>query len=175
MARFYKIPDLVSDISLEEAPFDPLSFERNVLKVAMSFMGRTDISPWLGSRDLALSASLDQLVLDAEVCEHARAYLRRFEVSDDTLALDVIHKVGPGGHFLGDRHTVEHFKKEIWSRTMADTFLLDPMSEGSFSEKAKVKVKEILSTHKAPPIKEAVRKEMEQILKDAEKDILGNG
>ena len=175
MARFYKIPDLVSDISLEEAPFDPLSFERNVLKVAMSFMGRTDISPWLGSRDLALSASLDQLVLDAEVCEHARAYLRRFELNGDTLALDVIHKVGAGGHFLGERHTVEHFKKEIWNRTLADTFVLDPMSKGSFSERAKAKVKEILSTHKAPPIKEAVHKKMEQILKDAEKDILGNG
>ncbi len=175
MARFYKIPDLVSDISLEEAPFDALSFERNVLKVAMSFMGRTDISPWLGSRDLALSASLDQLVLDAEVCEHARAYLRRFEVNGDTLALDVINKVGPGGHFLGERHTVEHFKKEIWNRTLADTFILDPKAKGSFTERARAKVKEILSTHKAPPIKEEVHKEMKQILKDAEKDILGNG
>jgi len=58
---------------------------------------------------------------------------------------------------------------------MADTFILDPMSKDSFTERAKTKVREILSTHKAPPIKEAVHKEMERILKDAEKDILGNG
>jgi len=58
---------------------------------------------------------------------------------------------------------------------MDDTFILDPMSKGSFSERAKTKVREVLSTHKAPPIKEALHKEMQQILKDAEKDILGNG
>ena len=58
---------------------------------------------------------------------------------------------------------------------MDDAFILDPMSKGSFSERAKAKVKEVLSTHKAPPIEETVHKEMERILKDAEKDILGNG
>ncbi len=174
MARFYKIPSLVADISLEEMPSDLSSFERNILKVAMSFMSRTDLSAWLGSRDQALSASLDQLILDAEVCEHARAYLRRFEVNDDTLALDIIHKVGPGGHFLSEKHTIEHFRKEIWSRELCDTFILDPEAKGSFRERAKAKVKEILSTHKPPPIKEDVRKEMGQILQAAEKDIMGD-
>jgi len=174
MARFYKIPSLVADISLEEMPSDLSSFERNILKVAMSLMSRTDLSAWLGSRDQALSASLDQLILDAEVCEHARAYLRRFEVNDDTLALDVIHKVGPGGHFLSERHTIEHFRKEIWSRELSAPFIVDPVTKGSFRERARAKVKEILSTHKPPPIKEDVHKEMRRILRDAEKDIMGD-
>jgi trimethylamine--corrinoid protein Co-methyltransferase len=174
MARFYKIPSMVADVSLEEIPSDLSSFERNTLKVAMSFMSRTDLSAWLGSRDQALSASLGQLILDAEVCEHARAYLRRFEVNDDTLALDVIHKVGPGGHFLGEKHTIAHFRKEIWSRELSDTFILAPVTKGSFLERARVKVKEILSTHKPPPIKEDVHKEMRRILRDAEKDIMGD-
>jgi trimethylamine--corrinoid protein Co-methyltransferase len=174
MARFYKIPSLVADVSLEEIPSTLSSFERNILKVAMSFMSRTDISAWLGSRDQALSASLDQLILDAEVCEHARAYLRRFEVNDDTLALDIIHKVGPGGHFLSEKHTVEHFRKEIWSRELCDAFILDPEAKGSFRERARAKVKEILSTHKPLPVEEDVRKEMRQILRDAKKDIMGD-
>lgn len=175
MARFYKIPSLVADVSLEEAPFDSLSFERNVLKVAMSFMSHTDLSPWLGSRDLALSASLSQVILDAEVCEHARAYLRRFELDDDSLALDVIHKVGPGGHFLGEKHTLEHFKKEIWSRELSDAFVLDPVAKGSFTERARARVREILATYTPPPVEEGVHKEMERILGDAENDILGGG
>jgi len=174
MARFYKVPSLVADVSLEEVPSDLLSFERNVLKVAMGFISRTDLSTWLGSRDLALSASLVQLILDAEVCEHAHAYLRKFELNDDTLAMGIIHKVGPGGHFLGEKHTIEHFRREIWTRELSDTFILDPAVRGSFHERAKAKVKEILSTHIVPPIKNDVRKEMEQILRDAEKDILGD-
>jgi len=185
MARFYKLPNFVADISPRKEPTDTAppkrkqdatsSIKSSLERVAMSRMTRSDLFASLGGTDQAMSASLDQLILDAEVYEHARAYLRRFEINDDTLALDVIHKVGPGGHFLGERHTVEHFKKEIWSRTMDDTFILDPMSKGSFSERAKTKVREILSIHKAPPIEETVHKEMGQILKDAEKDILGNG
>jgi len=174
MARFYKIPSLVADVSLEEIPSDLSSLERNILKVAMSFMSHTDLSPWFGSRNQALSASLDQLIIDAEVCEHARAYLRRFEANDDTLALDIIHKVGPGGHFLDEKHTIVHFRKEIWSRELYDPFIVDPAAKGSFLERAKAKAKEILSTHKPPPIKEEVHKEMRRILRDAEKDIMGD-
>ena len=185
LARFYKLPNYVADISPRKAPNDAAppkrkqvntsSIKRSLAAVAIHYTTRTDLSASLGGLDVAMSASLDQLILDAEVYEHARAYLRRFEVDADTLALDIVHKVGPGGHFLGEKHTLEHFKKEIWSKTMDDTFILDPMSKGSFSERAKTKVKEILSTHKAPPIKEAVRKEMQQILRDAKKDILGDG
>lgn len=174
MARLYKIPSLVADVSLEEIPSGLSSFERNVLKVAIGFMSNTDLSPWLGSRDQALSASLDQLILDAEVCGHARAYLRRFEVNDDTLALEVIHKVGPGGHFLGEKHTLTHFRKEIWSRELSDPFIVGPMTNGSFLERTKAKVREILSTHKPLPIQEDLCKEMRQILRDAEKDIMGD-
>ena len=184
MARFYKIPNFVADISLgkassspvplERSQYDPASVEHNVVGAAMQCMTRTDLAAPLGARDAALSASLDQLILDAEIYEHSRAYLRRFEVNDDTLALDVIHKVGPGGHFLSEKHTIEHFRKEIWSRELCDTFILDPKAKGSFQERARAKVKEILSTHKPPPIEEGVRKEMRQILQAAKKDIMGD-
>jgi len=171
MARFYRLPASAADIWLEGAPFEPLSLERNVLKAAMWQMCGADISPSLGCRDLALSVSLEQIILDAEACEHARAYLRRFEIDDDTLAIDVIQEVGPGGHFLDKKHTLEHFRREIWSRELSDTFILDPTAKGSFLERSKAKVKEILAEHTAPPLNDDVRREMEQILSDAEKDM----
>jgi len=173
MTRFYKVPSLVADISLEEVVSDISSFERNVLRVAMAFMSRTDLSAWLGSCDRALSASLDQLILDAEVCKHAHAYLRQFEVNDDTLAMDVIHEVGPGGHFLDKAHTLKHFRREIWSRQLSDTFILGPATQGSYIERARARVKEILAAHTPLPLNESVDKEIKQVLKDGEKDILG--
>jgi trimethylamine--corrinoid protein Co-methyltransferase len=172
MTRFYKVPSLVADISLEEVVSDIPSFERNMLRVAMAFMSRTDLSAWLGSCDRALSASLAQLILDAEVCKHAHAYLRQFEVNDDTLATDIIHEVGPGGHFLDKAHTLKHFKREIWSRQLSDAFMLDPATKGSYIERAKAKVKEILAAHTPLPLSENVDKEMQQILKDGENEIL---
>jgi len=183
MARFYKIPDFVADISPADRLSEPISpepkadtmadVERSLVRMALSYMTCTDISASLGGVDLAISAALDKLVLDAETYEHARAYLRRFEINDDMLALDVIHKVGPGGHFLDTKHTLAHFKKEIWSRELSDTFILDPAAKGSFIEKAQAKVREILAKHRAPLIEEAVDKEMKRIIEDAERDIGG--
>jgi len=173
MARFYKIPSLTADVPLEEIPSDLLSFERNVLKTAMHLMTRTDLSAWLGSRERAMSASLTQVILDAEACEHAKGYLRKFKVNEDTLALGVIDRVGPRGHFLSEKHTREHFRQEIWIRELSSTFILDPVKEGSFLERAKTKVKEILSTHKAPSIDKDKHREMKQILQAAEKEIMG--
>lgn len=173
MARFYKIPNLTADVPLEEIPSDLLSLERNVLKTAMHLMTRTDLSAWLGSLERAMSASLTQVILDAEACEHAKGYLRKFEVNEDTLALGVIDRVGPRGHFLSEKHTRERFRQEIWIKELSSTFILDPVKEGSFLERAKVKVKEILSTHKAPSIDKDKRREMKQILQAAEKEIMG--
>ena len=181
MARFYGLPDFVADISPADRLSEPVppepredtmaDFESTVLGMALNWMARTDIAASFGSVDSAISAALDKLVLDAEAYEHARAYLRRFEVNDDTLALDVIHKVGPGGHFLDKKHTLEHFKKEIWSRELSDTFILDAAVKGSFIEKAQAKVREILAMHKAPPMEEGMDKEVKRIIAEAERDI----
>ena len=183
MARFYKIPNFVADISPADRLSEPASpgpkadtmadVESSMLSMALNLMARTDISASFGDVDLSMSAALDKLVLHAETYEHARAYLRRFDINDDTLALDVIHKVGPGGHFLDTKHTLEHFKKEIWSRELSNTFILDPAAKGSFIERARGKVREILAAHRAPIIEEAVDKEMRRIIADAERDIGG--
>jgi len=183
MARFYKIPDYAGDISPADKMSEPASpgpradtmadVEHSLARMSLRLMTRTDISPWFGGVDLAMSAALDKLVLDAETYEHARAYLRRFEINDDTLALDVVNRVGPGGHFLDAKHTLEHFKKEIWSRELSNTFILDPAATGTFIERAKAKVREILATHRAPIIEEALDKEMRQIIEDAERDMGG--
>lgn len=170
LAKFYELPNFTSDVPLEVIPTDLLSFERNVVHTALHLMIPTDICAWLGSRERAKSASLIQLILDAEACEHAKAYLREFEINDDTLALEVINKVGPGGHFLTEKHTIEHFRKEIWLKDLSETFYLDP-GEGSYLERAKKKVKEIISTHKVP-IEESIVKELEIVLQKAQKDIM---
>ena len=184
MARFYKLPNYVADI----APGDKIpgslapkykpaetitDMQYTIVSNALLYMIRSDMVANFGSLDDAISASLSKLVLDAEAFEHARAYQRRFEINDDTLALDVISKVGHGGHFLDMDHTLRHYKKEIWGKKLPQTFVLDPAGEGSYTERAKAKVREILATHKPPLIKEVVEDEISMIIQAAEKDIMG--
>lgn len=171
MARFYKLPSMVSHGSSEELPHDLPSLERNILKVAMSMMTRTDLSAWLGCLDSALNASLINLVMDVEICEQAFAYLRQFEVNDETLALEVIDAVGPGGHYLAQKHTVKHFRQELWTKRLKDTIILDRSGTGSFAERAKYKVKEILANHHVPPIDAETLIEMDKLMQQARREL----
>ena len=174
MARYYGMPSLVAHGSSEERPFDrPSGFERNVLKVVMSLMTRTDLSAWIGSLDNSINASLVDVLVDTEACERAFAYLRRFEVNKETLALDAIAEAGPAGHFLAHKHTIKHFRKELWTKKLKDSFIFDTTDGESFRDQAKQKVKDILATHIPPAIDEDMLKEMDKVMQEARRDIIG--
>ena len=83
---------------------------------------------------------------------------------------DAISKVGPGGNFLGIKHTLEHFQQEIWLKK--ETTILESSKSGSLVERAKEKIRQILSEHVPPQLDEEVQREINQILRDCEKNML---
>jgi trimethylamine--corrinoid protein Co-methyltransferase len=170
MARFYGIPCYPTGIGMDETPKDwkeLVAFSNSLVFDALS---RGDITSGFGSLENAEVSSLEQVVLDVEAWTHARAYLRSFRVDEETLGFDAISEVGPGGNFLGLKHTLKHFQQEIWLRKEAT--VLEPSTTGSLVKRAKEKVKQILSTHMPPQLEEEVQKEISQILHDCEKEML---
>ena len=106
------------------------------------------------------------------------ALVRGFEVNDDSLALDIIRRVGPGGHYLAERHTLNHFLKEHWMPKISDRRTYDSWKKAGAKdtlEVAREKAKEILATHKPEPIPKDVQKEISQIVKRYEKEFLKQG
>jgi len=169
LARLYKLPCYTTGIGMDETPDDWKSLTEASKRFALSQLGRGDISAGLGALENAESAALEQVILDVEAWEQAKAYLRRFKVNEETLGFDVIKKVGPGGNFLGLKHTLEHFQQEIWLKKEAAIL---PSTGGSVVERAKLKVRQILSSHVPAQLDEEVKREINQILHDCEKDML---
>jgi trimethylamine--corrinoid protein Co-methyltransferase len=67
-----------------------------------------------GQLESELTVSAAQAVIDNEMIEYCRRYLRGVEVNSDTLALELIREVGVCGSFLGEIHTLEHFRDELF-------------------------------------------------------------
>ncbi len=61
-----------------------------------------------GPLDNAAHHSFEQVVIDHDIWEMAQRLTREIVVDDDTLASDIIERIGPGGSFLGERHTRRH-------------------------------------------------------------------
>jgi len=132
-----------------------------------------DIALGLGGLERALLMSQEVLVIDNEIIDYALKFMQGFEVNDETLAVDVINRVGPGGIFLGEKHTLEHFR-ERWMSRLSDIDSFETWQKKgskSIGEVAREKVKEILATHKPETIPENVEKEISRILRRAEAEL----
>jgi len=118
--------------------------------------------------------SLEKLVLDNEYCGAAYRLLKGIRVDDIALATDVITKVGPGGHFLGEKHTREnlsgehHMPSKVLDRLSPDAWVKN--GSKSSSVRARERAQNILQNHKPVPLTtergNALEDEMKRILKE---------
>jgi trimethylamine--corrinoid protein Co-methyltransferase len=99
--------------------------------------------------------------------------LKGFQVNDDTVPMDVIMKVGHEGHFMGEKHTLDHFRS-MWQPMVTDgTPYKAWKTAGSKSavDHARAKAKEILKTHQPAPLEADLKKELEAMVAEAEKNL----
>lgn len=114
--------------------------------------------------------SLEKLVLDNELCGSAYRLLQGITVDEVSLATEVIFKVGPGGHFLGERHTRENLRKErympseVIDRLSPDAWEKDGSKDSA--QRARERVGKILSEHTPTPLSASVEASLESVLKD---------
>ena len=88
------------------------------LLVAMS--GANYIHDIAGLMEADLTVSYDKLVLDNEILGMCQRVLRGIEVTDETLAADLICDKGPGSHFVAEEHTVDHMRREFFMPRLAN-------------------------------------------------------
>ncbi len=109
-------------------------------------------------------------VIDDDVAGMVGRILQGVEVTDETLAVDLIEEVGPvPGHFLNREHTRKWWKKHFLPR-VADRLPYPVwVKEGKKSVliNAKERVKEIIATHEPTPLPRDQDKEIDKILKEA--------
>jgi len=120
----------------------------------------------MGYLEAGLSGSLAQLVACDEVIGWLTHALRGIEISDETLALDVIDRKGPDGGFLDDEHTLRHFR-ERWLPQLLDQSVHDHWAAAGskdLAERASEHVEEILAGHKCAPLPDAARAKLRAIL-----------
>ena len=111
----------------------------------------------------------EALVLDSELYHSVRFNVSELNTSPEHMALDIIHAVGPRGHFLREKHTREYFRKlnfsEIVHVSKPGGGYHDPI------EKAREKTDWILENHHPEPLSETQQTEINRILKAAEQEL----
>jgi trimethylamine---corrinoid protein Co-methyltransferase len=129
----------------------------------------------LGYMESGQTSSLEMLVMDDEIVGMVKTIMAGIPVTDDTAGVEVIDRVGPGGHYLDDDHTMAHFR-EFWRPTLIDRWRYDNwVEEGSttMGDRIKTKLEGILADHKAEPLPAAVLEDIQAIVGRAEQRAAG--
>ena len=117
-------------------------------------------------------ASPELILFADEVIGMVKRYMQGFVLDTDHLALDVIREVGPGGHYLDKKHTLDYFMKEQWRPTFFNRQnLANWIRSGkkTVNEKFVERALEILQTHQPEPLPHEVKHHLDKIWDDAKK------
>jgi trimethylamine--corrinoid protein Co-methyltransferase len=111
----------------------------------------------------------EQIILDDDLYQRARAYMQRMDVDDETIAMESIRNVGPGGHFLGQKHTRKYMKTSL---VRGVTHELDAQSKyRDPHDVARERVRAIIENHHPEPLEKNQQAELARIVAAADKEL----
>jgi len=172
IAHDWGIPALAGTFGLDAA--EPATWQLgrdSVYTALMCALAGTDITVGLGMLKASTLLVAEQLIFDDEIYHTHRRLAEGLDVSTDSLALDVIAAVGPGGHFLAQQHT-RKYMREIWiPRLTHPRPSLDSKPLPDIRRRARAEFDRILTKHEPEPLEEKVQAELRAILNAAAREL----
>lgn len=166
MARFYQLPHFGygghtdSNLMDEQAAADATS------TIMLAFLTGEHLAHDIGYMESGLTTSPELIVFSDEVIGMMRAFADGFSFDPESVALDVIHRIGPGGNFMTSDHTYRNFRKlwqpNLFNRDRRDRWLANGAT--TLGKRLRDKTLSIMESHRPQPLPDPVQQEIRYIL-----------
>ena len=168
LAHFYGLPFFCIAGSTDSKTLDAQAGVEYALSIYLATLNGCNIIHDCGYLEQGLTSSFESVLFADEIIDMVKYMLRPFEVNDETVPMEAFGRVGPGGHFLMDPHTIEHFRKSFWFPRMMDRTrsgtALSGQDRGMWS-RLHDKAAEIRSTECRIALPDNVKEEISRIVK----------
>ena len=121
-----------------------------------------------------LCMSFEKFILDTEIAGIMRRFRRGLEIDEDSLAVEVVKKVGPGNHFLNQKHTRTHHKTEFRKPLLSDRQSFEGWSIESLTaeDRAYQLCQKMIDDYEDPGLDESLQKELQSYIESRKEEIL---
>lgn len=167
IAHYYQIPTWGTAGCTDSKLVDnqaAIEATQSVLYSALSGANLVHDTGYMGSGTLG---ALEMIVLVDEIVGYTKFITKGIRVDEETLALDVIDEVGPGGEYLTNQHTFKHFRDQLYGQSLMDRQMRDKWkATGSktMGDRIKEKVKDILEHHQPEPLSQKALDTIDAVL-----------
>ncbi len=174
LARRYGLPFRSSNTTASNSPDGQAMYESAMSLWGAVMGGAHLVNHAAGWLEGGLTAGFEKLVMDAEMLQMVAEYLQPIEVNDDTLALDAISEVGPGGHFFASSHTMERYERAFYSPMLSDWRNFESWAEaGSVdaTHRANTIWKQLLDEYQQPALDPAIDEQLTEYVERRKREI----
>jgi trimethylamine--corrinoid protein Co-methyltransferase len=167
LARKYKLPYRSSNACAANAVDAQAAYESE-MSIWGAVMGYANmVLHGAGWMEGGLVASFEKLIVDAEMLQMMGEFLQPIVVDDDSLALDAIAEVGPGGHFFGAQHTLAHYETAFYAPMVSDWRNFETWREAGAvdaAHKANAIWKQLLADFQPPALDPAIDEALKEFM-----------
>ena len=178
LGRYYGIPTWSTGGCSDSKVLDGQAILEAALSIFVAAQSGANLIHDVGSfLNFGLTGSLDLLTICDEIVSMISYVLKGIEVNDETLALDIITKVGPRGHYLSQAHTKKFLISEHWFPRLLDRQTREAWIKNGAKDllqRARKRTGEILDSHSATELPSDTERDLERVVVESEKMILRN-
>jgi trimethylamine--corrinoid protein Co-methyltransferase len=152
MAKLYRLPVYASaGVSEAKSPDIQAGCEKSLNILLVGMAGADYVHLAAGMLDSGNTISYEQYIIDDEIIGMVKRVLSGVGVNEETLGFEVIKKVGPGGNYVIEDHTIEHMKDEFFYPNPSVRLNFDIWQEAGQPDmlrRAAIQVRQILEDEK---------------------------
>jgi trimethylamine--corrinoid protein Co-methyltransferase len=175
MARFYGVPWRTSNTLGGAKTFDAQAgYESAMTMNAVLMAGANYMWHSAGWNEAGMHCSTAKFIVDAEMCEMGYRMAQGVNWDDFDAALSAVPDIGPGGHYLGHPHTLEHFQEAFFMPEMFDNNSIEQwQAEGGveINERALNKARAMLNEYEEPKLDDGVNDALLDYIARREREI----
>jgi trimethylamine--corrinoid protein Co-methyltransferase len=161
MADSYGLPFYGTAGCTDAKQLDEQAVAEATIEIFSSILSKANLIHDVGVADHCNNVCPELVVLSDEIIETIKHFSQGIAVDSEELALGVIKKVGPGGAYLTEDHTMKNFKKiyysDLFSRKMHNP------DQSEVRRNIRIKIKHIIKNHHVPQLDKAVLKELDKL------------
>jgi len=168
MGRFYNLPVRGGGALTDAKTVDSQAAYESMMSMMMATMsGINFVLHSAGILEGYITASYEKFIIDCEICGMCKRIKRGEKITADKLAENVINEVGPGGEYLTNMHTFQHFKKEFYAPELEERDNFSNWSKKgglTMEQRANARYKKLLANYVQPDMDDNVKKELEDYI-----------
>jgi trimethylamine--corrinoid protein Co-methyltransferase len=170
MSHFYNLPQFALGGATDSKVVDQQAAAEAALTLLTETLGGGNLIHDLGYLESGLTFSFAQLAICDEIVSWIKAYVRGIEISEETLALDLIAQYRDQGPYLESEHTRRNFRRrwypDLFERADYESWL--ERGSQDLGQRAATRVRELLDEHQPDPLPQDLRQQLQDVISRAE-------